>query len=132
MHRRICALERTGAFELFVVVDDLLHAGAILAQRRRIVAFARALHGDPRLVVLDEPELGLDGQSMKQLMTVLQQLKSEGVSVIIATQDQRLLRITDRVALMAGGSVQAFGPPAEVMRRLEQTARKEPQVARVH
>lgn len=108
-------------------------AGRELALReRRAVAFARALHGDPRLVVLDEPELGLDGQSMKQLMTVLQQLKADGVGVIIATQDPRLLRISDKVALMAGGSIQAFGPSAEVMRRLEQTARKEPQVARVH
>ena len=84
--------------------------GAFLALReRRAVALARALCGTPRLVILDEPEAGLDGASMKRLMQTLLSLKSEGVGLIIATQDPRLLSLTDKVVVLAHGTVQAQG-----------------------
>jgi PrtD family type I secretion system ABC transporter len=99
-------------------------------RERRAVAFARAAHGSPRLVVLDEPEIGLDGQSMRALTRVVQNLKSEGVGVVIATQDPRLLSLTDRVALLSGGSVQAVCPARELAHRME--AAREPAQRGVH
>ena len=54
--------------------------GSGLALReRRAVALARAIHGSPRLVVLDEPEIGLDGVSVRRLIKVLEDLKAEGI-----------------------------------------------------
>jgi PrtD family type I secretion system ABC transporter len=96
---------------------------------RRAVALARALHGDPRIVVLDEPEIGLDGARLRQLRRVLADLKAEGVSLVIATQDPRLLAIADKVAVLNGGAIQAMTPPAELTRKSaprEAGARSEP------
>lgn len=90
-------------------------AGAHLALReRRAVALARAVHGAPRLIVLDEPEIGLDGQSLRRLVDVLRALKSEGIGIAVATQDPRLLALADKIVLLNQGNVQAFGPADQV------------------
>ncbi len=87
-------------------------------RERRAVALARALFGSPRLVILDEPEIGLDGQSVKRLMRVLAALKNEGVGLIIATQDPRLLHLTDKVAVMGAGALHTFGPSRDLARQM--------------
>jgi PrtD family type I secretion system ABC transporter len=113
-------------------VHELLHAlpggyefqvgpgGAALAVReRRAVALARAFCGAPRVIVLDEPELGLDGSGMRRLHAVLSQAKAEGVGLILATQDPRLLRLADRVVVMGAGTAQMQGSPDDVLRRID-------------
>lgn len=93
--------------------------GSGLAMReRRAVALARALHGSPRLVVLDEPELGLDGASLKRLGTVLAEMKAAGVGIVVATQDPRLLSLTDTIVVLNGGQVQTLAPAADVARQV--------------
>lgn len=93
--------------------------GSGLAMReRRAIALARALHGAPRLVVLDEPELGLDGASLKRLGGVLAEMKAAGVGLVIATQDPRLLSLADTVVVLNGGQVQTLAPAGEVSRQL--------------
>ena len=88
--------------------------GYLALRERRAVALARAVAGNPKIVILDEPETGLDGASMKHLMTMLGALKSEGIGLIIATQDPRLLALTDKVAVLAGGTLQVQGRPQDV------------------
>ncbi len=88
-------------------------------RERRAVAFARAVHGSPRLIVLDEPELGLDGGSLRRLMTTLDDLKRERIALVIATQDPRLLALTDKMVVLADGAVEASGTPRELARRFE-------------
>lgn len=91
------------------------NGGMGLAMReRRAVALARSIHGQPRIVVLDEPELGLDGQSLRRLASVLAQFKADGIGLVIATQDPRLLGLTDKLILLNAGAVQAFGPTQQV------------------
>ncbi len=93
--------------------------GSGLALReRRAVALARAIHGSPRLVVLDEPEIGLDGVSVRRLIKVLEDLKAEGIGFAIATQDPRLLALTDKIVVLNNGAVQTQGPSAELARRM--------------
>lgn len=95
-------------------------AGSYLSMReRRAVALARAVHGDPSVIVLDEPEIGLDGASLRALTKVLAKLKQSGKSIVIATQDPRLLALTDKIALLAGGTLQSLGPAAEFNNRFE-------------
>lgn len=72
---------------------------------RRAVSLARALHGKPCMVVLDEPEAGLDGAGVRRLIDTLAALKDSGTGLLIATQDPRLLALADDVALLAQGSV---------------------------
>ncbi len=98
--------------------------GYLALRERRAVAFARALAGTPRLIVLDEPESGLDGASMKRLMKVLLVLKSEGTGLVIATQDPRLLSLTDRVLVLSHGTVQAQGDAKDFARTMDPIAQR--------
>lgn len=92
-------------------------SGSNLSLReRRAVGFARAVAGAPKIIVLDEPEIGLDGTAMKRLVRDLESLKQDGIALVIATQDPRLLAIVDKVAVLAGGSVQSFGDAADFAR----------------
>jgi PrtD family type I secretion system ABC transporter len=94
--------------------------GSGLAIReRRAVAFARAVFGNPRLIVLDEPEIGLDGAGLRRLVNVLAELKASGFGLVLATQDPRLLQLTDDVVVLNEGAVQAFGPSIEVKQRID-------------
>ena len=83
------------------------------------MAFARALYGSPRLVVLDEPEIGLDGSSLKRLGKVLAGLKADGVGLVIATQDPRLLALTDKIIVLNGGTVQALDQSNEIVGKIK-------------
>ena len=92
-------------------------SGSSLSLReRRSVGFARAVAGDPKVVVLDEPEIGLDGASMKRLARDLEALKQSGVALVIATQDPRLLSLVDKVAVLANGTLQSFGSSSDFAR----------------
>jgi ABC-type protease/lipase transport system fused ATPase/permease subunit len=95
------------------------HGSGLALRERRAVALARAVHGDPKIVVLDEPEIGLDGASLRRLLAVLGDLKADGTSLVIATQDPRLLALTETIAVLNQGVVQAFGPADDVRRKIE-------------
>lgn len=85
-------------------------------RERRAVSFARAVAGTPKIVILDEPELGLDGSSMRRLMRDLEELKKTGVALFIATQDPRLLSLVDKVVVLSGGALQACNDATEFAR----------------
>lgn len=88
-------------------------------RERRAVALARAMFGAPCLVVLDEPEIGLDGASLRGLVNVLRELKAGGVGFVVATQDPRLMQLADRVVVLNEGAVQVLGTGAEVRQRMD-------------
>lgn len=85
-------------------------------RERRAVALARALHGAPRVLVLDEPELGLDAADVRRLVSALAALKSAGVGLVIVTQDSRLLALTDTVLMLDGGRMRSLEATAEPVR----------------
>lgn len=87
---------------------------ALSLSDRRAVALARAVASTPRILVLDEPEAGLDGAGMRDLVHALEKLKAEGVSLVIATQDPRLLSLVDKVVILAGGMIQTVTTPSEM------------------
>jgi ABC-type protease/lipase transport system fused ATPase/permease subunit len=92
-------------------------------RERRVVAFARALFGDPVLLVLDEPELGLDAGGVHELARVLERLKADGMGMVLATQDQRLLRLADQTIVLGGGTVQLQGATNAVLGRIQHMSR---------
>lgn len=94
--------------------------GSALALReRRAVALARSIFGEPRIVVLDEPELGLDGAGLRRLQKTLEDLKAAGTTIVLATQDPRLLQMCEDVAVLNQGVLQAAGPSSQVRERIE-------------
>lgn len=86
-------------------------------QRQRI-ALARALFGDPRLVVLDEPNANLDAAGEAALMAALAALKARGVTVIMTTHNPALMASLDKLLLLKHGALEMFGPSAAVLARM--------------
>ena len=88
--------------------DTLIGPGGsgLSLRDRRSVALARAAHGTPRVLVLDEPEMGLDQAHVRKLITALQALKDTGTSLVIATQDPRFMALGDHAAILNSGVLQ--------------------------
>ena len=86
-------------------------------QRQRI-ALARALYGDPRLVVLDEPNANLDGEGDEALLRTLQDLREAGVTVVVVAHRPSLLGGVDKLLVLKDGAAELFGPRAEIMARV--------------
>jgi ABC-type protease/lipase transport system fused ATPase/permease subunit len=82
-------------------------------RERRAVALARALSAGPRILVLDEPEIGLDGASIRRLVRNLEALKKQDVALIVVTHDPKLLALVDKVAVVAQGQIRSFGDAAD-------------------
>jgi len=82
--------------------------------RQRIV-LARALYGDPRLVVLDEPETHLDPAGEQALLATLSGLKQAAITTVIVTHRPEVLAGATRILVLKEGSIQKLAAPAEVL-----------------
>src|SRR4051794_3276389 len=84
---------------------------------RRRLLIARALLHQPRLVLLDEPTVGLDPQVRQELWALIDRLRSEGVSILMSTHYiEEAERLCDSVTIMSHGKAVAVGPPHELIR----------------
>jgi len=97
-------------------------AGVMLSpgQRQRI-ALARALYGDPRLLILDEPNSNLDGGGELALGEALKALKGE-VTVVVVTHRSTLVQHMDKMLVLEAGRAQHYGTVAEVLQAMRQPA----------
>ncbi len=86
-------------------------------QRQR-VGLARALYGDPALVVLDEPNANLDREGESALAQAVKAMKDSGQTVVLITHRPALLSATDRVMVLEEGQIKALGPRDEILTRL--------------
>src|SRR3954454_15199078 len=85
---------------------------------RRRLLIARALVHRPRLVLLDEPTVGLDPQVRQELWALIDALRSEGTSILMSTHYiEEAERLADTVTIMSHGKAVAVGPPSELVRR---------------
>lgn len=98
-------------------LDDIadVRVSQVSAGRRRLVALARGIAGNPLLLLLDEPGAGLDGHDSTYLARLLRQLVGEGLGILLIDHNMSLvLEVCDRVAVLNGGVKIAEGAPAEV------------------
>jgi len=98
-------------YETIVGMDGSPLSGG---QRQRI-GLARAFYGNPRLMVLDEPNSNLDANGERALAKALLRAKERLITVVTVTQRAALLRSVDKIMILNGGSVQALGPRDEVI-----------------
>ena len=91
-------------------------AGNLLSggQRQRI-GLARAVYGDPVLVVLDEPNANLDDVGEAALVRTVQELKAKGRTVFLITHRPGIVAVADRLLILRNGMVQTEGPRDEVL-----------------
>jgi PrtD family type I secretion system ABC transporter len=91
-------------------------AGTILsAGQRQRIALARALYGNPFMLVLDEPNSNLDNDGENALLRAIQTAKARGAIVILIAHRPSMLGVCDKVLFLANGAQQAFGPRDEVL-----------------
>jgi ATP-binding cassette subfamily C protein len=96
---------------------------ALSAGQQQRIALARALYGEPFLVVLDEPNSNLDAEGEEALTNAILGVRARGGIVIIVAHRPSALAAVDRVLVMMRGAQHAFGPKDEI---LTPTARREP------
>ena len=114
LHEAACQLKRVG-------LGDYLYelAGNLALGQQRILEIARALASDPVLLLLDEPAAGLRYKEKQELAQVLEQLRSEGMSILLVEHDMDfVMRLTDHLVVMDFGARLAEGEPGEIQRNL--------------
>jgi PrtD family type I secretion system ABC transporter len=84
---------------------------------RQRLGLARAFFGDPRLVVLDEPNASLDYAGEHVLFEAIEEMKAANITVVIITHRMGILAATDKIAIMQEGAITAFGDSDEIFER---------------
>ncbi len=128
----VSAARRAGVHDMILTLPDgydtkIDSAGVLLSpgQRQRI-ALARALYGDPRLVILDEPNSNLDSVGERALADAILELRRRSVTVIVVTHRNALVRHMTQMLVLDAGRVQQYGPIAGVLIALDRQRRSAP------
>jgi polar amino acid transport system ATP-binding protein len=109
--RALAILERVGLSEKATAKPDELSGG----QQQR-VAIARALVNSPVLMLLDEVTSALDPELVGEVLSLLRELKDEGMTMLIATHEMGFARqVADTVCFLDGGRLLEAGPPSQVL-----------------
>ncbi len=98
-------------------------AGLSGGQKQRL-GLARALYGDPALIVLDEPNSNLDDQGELALVNAVLDLRQRGKTIVLITHRPSALGITTKLLVMNEGSVQLFGPTKDVIAAMNEANQK--------
>jgi branched-chain amino acid transport system ATP-binding protein len=90
-------------------------AGTLSGGERQMLALGRALMGKPRLLMLDEPSLGLAPLIVREIFSIVAELRSTGVSILLVEQNARAaLRVADYGYVLETGDLAVHGPSAEL------------------
>jgi len=117
----VAAAQAAGAHELILRFEQgyetrLGEAGnALSAGQRQRIGLARALYGNPFLVVLDEPNANLDGEGELALVKAMEQVRARGGIVVIVAHRPSAVSMVDHVMIMEAGRMKTFGPRDEVL-----------------
>ncbi len=124
----VLAAQQAGVHEMILQLDqgydtEIGDNGSILSggQRQRI-ALARALYGDPVLVVLDEPNANLDAAGDQALSEAILGLKRRKAIVIVMAHRPSAIAAVDKLLFLRDGKAQAFGPKEEVLAKIAEAS----------
>ena len=109
-------------FQLFPILKERLNqAGGLLSGgEQQMLAIARGLMSRPKLLMLDEPSLGLSPTLTEQIFQLIAGLRERGTTILLVEQNaERALEIVDRAYLLATGTVEFAGTPEEIKSRVD-------------
>lgn len=118
------AAQAAGAHELILRLPkgydtELGEAGMVLsAGQRQRVGLARTLYGDPKVVVLDEPNANLDAEGESALAEAITALKARGTTIVIVSHKPSVLSQADKLMVVRAARIERFGPREEIMSSL--------------
>jgi ATP-binding cassette subfamily C protein len=128
----ILAAKAAGVHDLILGLPDGYdtqigeQGSALSAGQQQRIALARAVYGDPFLVVLDEPNSNLDADGEEALTKAILAIRARGGIVVVIAHRPSALAGADLLLVMGWGRQQAFGPKDEVFRRLARPAPPRP------
>jgi branched-chain amino acid transport system ATP-binding protein len=108
---------RTEVLELFPILQERLNqfAGTLSGGEQQQLAIARSLMSAPRLLLLDEPSLGLAPQIVDQIFDMISDLRQRGLTILLVEQNAEMaLEIADRGYIYSNGSIELTGTSAEL------------------
>ncbi|WP_446809982.1 type I secretion system permease/ATPase [Methylomonas sp. 2BW1-5-20] len=100
------------------------NGGNLSGGQRQRIGLARALYGDPVVVVLDEPNSNLDEQGEIALGRTIQRLKLNKVTVVVITHRNNVLNNVDKLLLLSDGQLSVYGPKDQVVAHLQKVAQQ--------
>jgi polar amino acid transport system ATP-binding protein len=120
VHKRAAKQAREQAMEWLTRVGLADQAGSypdrLSGGQQQRVAIVRALVNNPRLLLLDEVTSALDPELVGEVLTMIRDLKGEGMTMVLATHEMGFARqVADQVVFLDGGRVLEAGPPAQVL-----------------
>lgn len=114
------ATKRTGIHEMILRLPKGydtpmgLAGGLLSGGQKQRVGLARAIYGNPALVVLDEPNANLDDVGLAALVRTVQDLKNQGSTIFMVVHQRNLLSVSDRVLVMNDGEITQLDPLAQI------------------
>jgi len=91
-------------------------AGTMSGGEQQMLAIGRGLMAEPRLLILDEPSLGLSPLLVEELFTLIAQLRADGLSILLVEQNVgQSLEIADRAYVMENGQIRFDGLPQDLL-----------------
>jgi len=106
-------------FQFFPILKDRKKqfAGTLSGGEQQMLAIGRALMAGPRLLMLDEPTLGLSPKIASEIYAILKKLHEEGISLLLVSQDViQALKISNRAYVMENGRIIMEGPSREILK----------------
>ncbi|MFJ1767411.1 ABC transporter ATP-binding protein [Amycolatopsis sp. NPDC088138] len=104
-------------YEMFPVLGEMQHrlAGALSGGQQQMLAIGRALMSEPRLVLLDEPSMGLSPKLVEEILGTLQRLSASGLGLLLVEQNAKLtFEATETCVVMENGRIAMMGSSADL------------------